>query len=389
MGRFHLGIACLVLALSVQVSTALAQEDVANLDCAAILESYAANPKAVPKSVADACQQAIIIAPGGGSLRETMVADPQAVDPCVGAGAQASVICWGPWAAPLSPAAGGTGLPVATLSATEYPTRPEALGIEPDPIEPDPAFFCTAGLPCGFATVVAGIQSIAPAEETAFARFDLAQDGSEFTVDQDGAAIESATGMSTVYSDRPDGYENMRSAGAEGDLRSRLIARVLRQGDDVQMAGDIWGHVDLASDQRNSGFFAWGVAITQADIDALTSQGAVLNFSGPMSVDNSTMADIMLAYGSDPIWSGEWNNPSYEFTAGGDLVGANFISDPSQFSSNVQEGFVQGAVVGSDGSRGITHIVEVRLDGEGLVRDVGLLREALLPSSAVPSSIVR
>ena len=67
MGRFHLGIAYLVLALSGQVSTALAQEDVSNLDCAAILESYAANPKAVPKSVADECQQAINIAPGAGS----------------------------------------------------------------------------------------------------------------------------------------------------------------------------------------------------------------------------------------------------------------------------------------------------------------------------------
>jgi len=374
MGRFHLGIACLVLALSGQVSTALAQEDVSNLDCAAILESYAANPKAVPKSVADDCQQAINIAPGAGSPREALVADSQAVDPCSGAGAQSSVICWGPWAAPLSPAAGGPALPTATLAPTEYPTRPEALAIGPDPELP-----CSPGLPCGFATVVAGIQSIAPAAETAFAKFDLAQDGSQFSVDQDGTEINSATGMSVVYSDRPDEYENMRSGGAEGDLRSRLIARVLRQGDDIQIAADAWGHVDLDSGQRNSGFFAWGVAITQADIDALTRESTVLNFSGPMSVDNSTMANISLTYGADPSWSGDWNNPNYAFTAGGDLAGANFLSDPSQFSANVQEGFVQGAVVGTNSSRAVTHIVEVTLDGAGLVRDVGLLREALQP----------
>jgi len=374
MRRFHIGVACLVLALSSLGSTVMAGEDVSNLDCAAVLESYAANPKAVPKSVADACQQAINIAPGAGSPRETLSADPQAVDPCAGAGAQSSVICWGPWAAPLSPAAGGPALAAAMMTPSEYPTRPEALAIIPDPELP-----CSPGLPCGFATVVAGTQGHAPAEETAFARFDLAQDGSQFSVDQDGTEINSVTGMSTVISDRQDEYENMRSTGADGDLRSRLIARVLRQGDDIQIAADVWGHVDLESNSRNSGFFAWGVAITQADIDALTRDGTALNFSGPMSVDNSTMANISLAYGSDPSWSGEWSNPSYIFSAGGGLSGANFLSDPSQFSGNVQEGLVQGAVVSRGSSRAVTHIIDVTLEGHGLVRDVGLLRETLLP----------
>lgn len=377
MGRFHLGLSVLVLGLSMQVSTAVAQEDVSDLDCAAILESYAANPKAVPKSVADECQQAINIAPGAGSPREALAAVPESVSPCDGAAAQSSVVCWGPWAAPLSPAAGGAALPPATLTATEYPTRPETLGIQPGPVEPE--FACAPGLPCGFATFVEGTQSVAPAEETAFAGFLLAADGTQFSVDHDGNIIDSATGMETTYSDRPDDYENMRAAGAEGDLRSRLIARVLRQGDDIQLAADIWGHADLDSDQRNSGFFAWGVAITEADIENLTRDGTVLSFSGPMSVDNSTSASIRLAYGSDPGWNGRWTNPGYGFDAGGSLVGANFVSDPLQFSENVESGFVQGAVVGSDGSRAITHIIDVTLEGQGLVRDVGLLRESPMP----------
>ncbi len=92
-----------------------------------------------------------------------------------------------------------------------------------------------------------------------------------------------------------------------------------------------------------------------------------------MSVDNQTLASITLDYGP-AAWTGSWENPAYEFSAGGLLSWQNFLSDASQFSDNVQEGFVQGSLVGPAEDRGVAHIVEVFLDGDVLVRDVGLLR---------------
>ncbi len=373
MGRLKFSVALLVLAMPWQAATVLAQDasELNAQNCAAILENYAANPKSVPKAVADACQQAINIAPGAGSPKPVApVAAAPAPNPCAGPAAQGSVQCWGPWAAPLSPAAGGATPPAAPLTAPEYPTRPEILAID----DPDPVVPCDPGLPCGFATFVDGTGNVDTAANTQFARIDLAQDGSEFVITaQDGTVVDSVDGMSTVFTTRPDNYENMRASGADGTLRSRLIARVLRQGSDIQIAGDIWAHGDTATGSANSGFFAWGVAISQADIDALTNMGGTLNFSGPMSVDNSTMANISMTYGSASTWAGDWTNPAYSFSAGGAVTGASFLSDPAQFSSNVNSGFVQGALVGPAASRAAAHIIEVDLDGHGLVRDVGLL----------------
>jgi hypothetical protein len=381
MGRIKQILAILVLASPWQVASVAAAEDVSGLDCAAVLESYAANPKAVPKSVADACQQAINIAPGAGSPKQPLVLAPQAVDPCSGPGAQSSVQCWGPWLAPPQPLAGPT-LPAQDLTPFDEP-RPELLALDVDPPSPvdPPVTPCAPGLPCGFATVVTGTQNIAPASETIFARFDLAQDGSEFGVDPANGdpEIDSVTGMNTIYTSRPDQFENMRASGADGDLRSRLVARVLRQGQDIQISGDIWANGNVATGEANSGFYAWGIAATQADLDALTNMGATLNFSGPMSVNNATSANISLSYAATPSWTGNWTNPAYAFSAGGNVTGANFLSDPTQFSSNVQDGFVQGALVGPAGSRAVANIIEVTLDGHGLVRDVGLLAETVVP----------
>jgi len=379
MGRIKQILAVLVMALSWLASSVVAAEDVSNLDCTAVLESYAANPKAVPKSVADACQQAISIAPGAGSAQQPMAAAPQALaDPCSGPGAQNSVQCWGPWFAPPQPLAGPTP-PAQVFDIFDEP-RPELVGLIIDPPNP-PVTPCDPGLPCGFATVVTGAQNVAPANDTAFARFELAQDGSEFTVDpvSGDPDLASATGMTAGFTARPDQFENMRASGADGDLRSRLVARVLRQGQDIQISGDIWAHADVATGDVNSGFYAWGVAASQADIDALVNTGATLNFSGPMSVNNATAANISLSYSATPSWTGNWTNPAYAFSAGGNVSGANFLSDPSQFSSNVQDGFVQGALVGPASSRAAAHIIEVTLDGHGLVRDVGLLGATVLP----------
>jgi hypothetical protein len=75
-------------------------------------------------------------------------------------------------------------------------------------------------------------------------------------------------------------------------------------------------------------------------------------------------------------------NPAWSFSAGGVVSGADIVSLPSQFSTNVvaSESLVQGAIVGDAGSRGVTHLIDVTLTGQGLVRDVGLLREVATPT---------
>jgi hypothetical protein len=82
-------------------------------------------------------------------------------------------------------------------------------------------------------------------------------------------------------------------------------------------------------------------------------------------------------FGSNPNSSGTWVNPAYAFSAGGTVTGADLISTPGQFSANVVAGesLVQGALVGEAGNRGVAHLIDVTLAGQGLVRDVGLLRE--------------
>jgi len=89
-------------------------------------------------------------------------------------------------------------------------------------------------------------------------------------------------------------------------------------------------------------------------------------------VDNSTVATISTTLGQN-VWTGQWNNPNYSFDAGGRIEGASFGSDPSQFSSNVQSGFVEGAIVGPSNRRAVTHAIDVELDGIGRLQDVGLL----------------
>ena len=121
MGRLTQGLvsyvaACLLLAVSFTATAQTQSAPYVEQDCAAIMESYAADPKSVAPEAVDNCRNVVNIAPAAGS---PLVADASAVDPC--ADGADSVQCWGPWAAPLAPAAGGAGLPAAALGPTEYP----------------------------------------------------------------------------------------------------------------------------------------------------------------------------------------------------------------------------------------------------------------------------
>jgi hypothetical protein len=241
---------------------------------------------------------------------------------------------------------------------------------------------CPPGTPCGFATVVAGTSSSDDAEDTAFARFDMAADGSQFTVSPEGGAdINSVSGMGTSFSQRNDDYENMRSTGRVGDEQSRITARVVRDDEDqVLLAADVWSHGNRANQTSQSGYFAWGTATSQAGLDTLNAGNVSVNFSGPMSVDNRTMGSMTVDFGTNPTWTGTWTNPGYSFGAGGVVSGADMISLPGQFTENVvaDQSFVQGVLLGEPGgARGIAHIIDVTLVDQDRIKDVGLLRDVI------------
>ena len=228
-------------------------------DCAALLERWATDPKAAPKQVINDCKDQLA---AGCSSPAAAPSPLAAIDPCAGPGAADSVLCWGPWAS-VAPAAGFTEDPAQPsipdrdiCDARTVQCQPLVAAVPPEP----PLGSCTPGTPCGFATVVSGISSSDDAEDTTFARFDMAADGSQFTVSpEDGADIDSVTGMTTSVTPRDDGYENMRANGRVGDEQSRIAARVVRDDEDqVLLAADVWSHGNRGTQTTQSGYFAWG-----------------------------------------------------------------------------------------------------------------------------------
>ncbi len=360
-------------------------------DCEDIMNRWATDPDSVPAELVDRCRERMAEVPAADAPADDVASEPAeamaAVDPCADAAAANSVNCWGPWGA-LSPAAGAAIPVVEFADTTDWDERPELSPIFAnnliDPDGGDTVVVCTPGLPCGFATLVSGPTGYADAEDTDFVVLELAPDGSFFVVDTDGDGngdVNSVSGMSPIFVARADGLENLIARGADGDQRSRVAARVLRRPDgSIALAADAWSNGNVATGESESGFFVWGQSSSQADLDALNGSAVTrsLSFAGPMSVDNRTNAAITVNFGTDPNWSGNWTNPDYSFDASGPLRGVELISDSAGFSSNVQGGFVQGALLGEEGSRGVGHIIDVTLDDVGQVKDVGLALETAL-----------
>lgn len=350
-----------------------------DMDCAKILERWAENPASVPRHLVDACKDRMAAAPAPAALAAAPAAE--AADPCTGPNAADSVLCWGPWAA-LAPAAGA---PLATLQFPEDPGDCRSgSGIADDcvalvtplsePPQP-PLDGCPPGTPCGFATLVDGFTSNGDVESTSFEKIDLAADGSSYTIDPDGPdEVQSVAMTANFYA---PGY--LYSEGAEDGEESYLQARVVRdeESGDIELAADVWTRYSSNdSALTKSGYFAWGIATSQSGLNLLNGNGISVSFAGPMSVDNATNAAMTVNFGSQAGWTGTWTNPAWSFGAGGSVTGADLLSDPSQFTSNVQAGsFVQGAVLGEPGQMGIAHIIDVTLTDQGHIKDVGLLRE--------------
>lgn len=348
-------------------------------DCAELLERWSTDPKAAPKSEINACKdQLAAIAPAAAPPPAPVTA--AAVDPCSGPGAADSVLCWGPWAA-LAPAAAA---PVAALDFPDTFVECDAVAELADQCVPQivpvlPVEGCQPGTPCGFVTIVSGVTSNGEAEETGFGRIDIASDGTSFVIDTDSGDDIVSVPMTTNIQPRPDGTSNLRSTGREGDVNSRLVARIVQdENDDIVLAADIWTHGTRENAQ--SGYFAWSKATSQGGLDALRAGNVSLNFSGPLAVNNATAGSMTVNFGATPNWTGTWTNPAWSFGAGGTVTGANLISLPDQFTTNVtgSGNFVQGAIVGEPGARtGILHIIDVTLEGQGRIKDVGLLRDVV------------
>lgn len=354
-------------------------------DCAKLLERWASDPKAAPKWVIDKCKEQLTHAepPAAAEPPPALVAD---TDPCSGPGAADSVLCWGPWNS-LAPAAAGPDVSRQIAGVRDPETRPELSdAFDPELVPELPLGACSPGTPCGFATIVAGFTSDGDAEGTEFGRFELNPDGTRFRVSPESGGTIDSVPMTTDVTPGSGGYNNLFSVGSQDGVNSRVTARV--EQDDagkVQVAADIWTHG--TRENARSGYFAWGTTTSQAGLDALNAGNVAVNFTGPMSVDSATTGSITVNFGASPIWTGTWTNPAWTFGAGGAVSGANLISQPGQFTSNVtgNGNFVQGALLGeADGPRGIAHVIDVTLESQGRIKDVGLLRDVVAARAIDP-----
>lgn len=342
-------------------------------DCAEILQRWAADPNSVPQSLVDACQEKLVEA-----LPDIKPAAGRAADPCAGPNAADSIHCWGPWAS-LAPAAGGTVAPIK-LAQGDPNLRPDEFtrDVAGDGVTPALGS-CTPGASCGFATIAPGL--VAQPDDTSgsnVVRYDMDPDGSQFVVDPGG----SNELVSIDNLQRQDVPGPPRFNGIVDGTESKLIV-VKGQPDtagNFDRAAGIWRHGSTTNqtlENTRAGVFAWGIASTMETIDTLNAGNVTASFSGNMSGDPSTMANITVDFGSQPNWNGNWQNPGYAFDAGGPVQAVDLISDPAQFSSNVKSGYVQGVLLGGTGSQSVTHAVDVILDTGGgnelTVRDVGLL----------------
>jgi len=374
--RFHLQILILLVSgmfLNSAVAGGMALKD---RDCAEILKRWAADPNSVPQSLVDTCQEKLAAA-----LPDMNPAAGSAVDPCAGPNSANLINCWGPWAA-LAPAAGDAVAPIVLAKGDP--------NLRPDEFTRDPAGdggvtpalgSCTPGASCGFATLVPGTATNVPSEQRTLTRFEMDPDGTGFVVDPGGPnELNSNPDMVPSFFTNLLGQEIMRSEVTDGDIESKMIARVYRDNNgNIVQAADIWKHgsiVNTGPGNANAGMFAWGIASTQATLDTLNAGQVSASFAGNMSTDPGTLVNMTVNFGSQTNWSGNWTNPAYAFSAGGAVTGVDLISNPAQFSNNVQTGsYVQGVLLGEQGNQAVANAIDVNLQNIGNVKDVGLLRQ--------------
>lgn len=344
-------------------------------DCMEILERYAADPESVPQHLLDACKDMLgAIAPAAGPRQ-------QKVDPCADPAAANSVQCWGPWAA-LAPAAAGFK-PTDLAAIDELDTRPElAEEFEPQlQLNPLPLGECAAGAACGFATKAPGLEA-QPIDTGAsnIVPFALAGNAANFQLNAEDT-VDGVEGLTSLQGLQPRGTGNSRFLANDGETASLIFANIRdSENGEITNATGIWRHGSV-NDQNDSntsaGVFAWGVASTQETLDRLNAGSVTASFSGIMAGDTRTSAEMVVSFGSQPTWSGNWQNTArgVGFQANGDIRGANLIS--TGFSNNVvaEGSYVQGILQGPESNQSVAHAINVNLRDGGIVKDVGTLRQ--------------
>lgn len=344
-------------------------------DCMEILERYAADPESVPQHLLDACKDMLgAVAPKAGPQK-------QKADPCADPATANSVQCWGPWAA-LAPAAQGFK-PTALATIDELDTRPE-LADEFEPVlllTTLPLGECAAGAACGFATKAPGLQAQPiDTSNSNIVPFALAADGANFQLNADGV-VEGVEGLSSLDGLQPRGSSNSRFLGDDGETASLIVANIRNAANgDINNATGIWRHgaINNQDDSNTSaGVFAWGIASTQETLDRLNAGNVTANFSGVMAGDTRTSATMAVTFGSQPGWSGTWQNAArgFSFDANGAVQGANLIS--TGFSNNVvaEGSYVQGILQGEQNNQSVAHAINVNLTDGAIVKDVGTLSQ--------------
>lgn len=359
-------------------------------DCAEIMEQWANNPDSVPAHLVQGCQDMLAAAAG------TPTPAP-ADDPCSDTAAASSVRCWGPWAA-LAPAAGVIHNPHfvdpdsyewdqerMVLTDPMNPTSPMGpMGpMTPEgPMNPEsPMGNCAAGAACGFALLDPGFCS--EAEDHVIGHFELETDGSGFVFNR-GEATEIAS-LDNLQPSSYNGYPGFERS--DGTVESGFAGNFGYANDgSINSASGDWGHgttgfIQLGANHTDrpadGGFYVWGVASTQATLDSLNVSNATVNFSGTLLRNTTTQVNMTVNFGSNTNWTGSWDsiNNSEDFTAGGNVLGANLISDSSQFSANVDAGqsAIEGLLVGDGASQSLIHAIEIVLQDGTVIKDVGQL----------------
>ncbi len=367
---------CLPLSLLFTVSYAdAASIALTKADCMEILERYAADPESVPQHLLDACKDMLgAIAPAAGPQK-------QKTDPCADPAAANSVQCWGPWAA-LAPAAAGFK-PTNLAAIDELDTRPElAEEFEPQlQLTPLPLGECAAGAACGFATKAPGLVA-QPIDTSAsnIVPFALAVNAASFELNA-GDTVEGVEGLTSLQGLQPRGTGGSRFLANDGETASLIFANIRdSENGEITNATGIWRHGSVNNqndDNTSAGVFAWGLASTQETLDRLNAGNITARFSGVMAGDTRTSAEMVVNFGSQPTWSGNWQNAArgVNFDSNGTIQGANLIS--TGFSSNVvaEGSYVQGILQGAEGNQSVAHAINVNLSDGGIVKDVGTLRQ--------------
>lgn len=126
----------------------------------------------------------------------------------------------------------------------------------------------------------------------------------------------------------------------------RVLGNITRDADGTPvMVEGFWRQVDPNSAQ--SGEYVWGLAASETEMaglmDQLQAEGGTLVGRYEGATGRGTGVELDIDFGAG-TWSGDFAG-GVPFTAGGTVGGTSFVSDPEQFSGNIDTGVVEGGFV--------------------------------------------